>query len=96
MAEVKAIDSNKVLLVEGDADRNLFAQLCQSLAFSPEIRVASPRDLNLESRNGKQAVLKHTSILLKQFADMEAGIQRRLGVYRTCIYMINNCFIFNA
>lgn len=80
MAEAKAIDSSKILLVEGDADRNLFAQLCKSLPFSPEIRVASPRDLNLESRNGKQAVLKQTSILLKQFADLETGSQRRLAV----------------
>jgi hypothetical protein len=80
MAEVKAIDPNKVLLVEGDADRNLFAQLCKNLAFSPEISVASPRDLNPESRDGKQAVLKQVSILLKQFADLETGSQRRLAV----------------
>lgn len=80
MAEVKAIDSSKILLVEGDADRNLFAQLCKSLPFSPEIRVASPRDLNLESRDGKQAVLKQVSILLKDFADLETGSQRRLAV----------------
>ncbi|MCX7098059.1 MAG: hypothetical protein NTV43_09185 [Methylococcales bacterium] len=80
MAEAKAIDSSKILLVEGDADRNLFTQLCKSLPYSPEIRVASPRDLNPKSRDGKQAVLKQTSILLKQFADLETGSQRCLAV----------------
>jgi hypothetical protein len=81
MAEVKEVDSSKVLLVEGDADRDLFTQLCQNLAFSPKIRVASPRDLNTESRNGKQSVLKQVSILLKNIADMEAGSRsRRLAV----------------
>lgn len=80
MAERNAVDLSKVLLVEAESDRGLFEQIFKALSLNPEIRVACPREINPESRNGKQAVFNLTSILLKQFADSDLGEQRKLAV----------------
>ncbi len=75
-----AIVNGNILLVEGEADRGFFEQVCKLLQIAPEIHVAAPRDFDPKSRNGKQAVLQQTTIILKQFADSEAGNQRHLAV----------------
>lgn len=86
----KATDANNVLLVEGDADRDFFKKICAALSFNPDIQVASPNDFDSKSRNGKQSVLNRTDILLKQFAGLEAGNQKRLAIIVDADYKDDN------
>jgi hypothetical protein len=86
----KATDTNNVLLVEGKADRDFFKKICEAISFNPDIQVASPNDLDSNSRNGKQSVLKRTDILLKQFAGLETGNQKRLAIIVDADYKDEN------
>ncbi len=79
MAEINKLDSG-VLLVEAESDRGLFEQIFKAFPLNPKIQVACPPDLNPKGRNGKQAVLNLTSLLLKDLADAEAGGPSRLAV----------------
>ena len=79
MAEINKLDSG-VLLVEAESDRGLFEQIFKTLPLKPKIQVACPRDLNPKSKNGKQAVLNLTAILLKQIADAATAEPSRLAV----------------
>ncbi len=62
--------SKHVLLVEGEGDRGVFEQICNSLQLNPEIQVATPKD-NQGPRNGKPGVFERLPILLKRIADGE-------------------------
>lgn len=62
--------SNHVLLVEGEGDRGVFEQICNSLQLNPEIQVSIPK--NIEGlRNGKPGVFERLPILLKKITDGE-------------------------
>lgn len=70
--------SGKLLLVEGEADRGFFEQLCKVLALDTQvtgIEVATPKDVG-GYRNSKQGVIKQFETQLKQLAD---GKISRLG-----------------
>ena len=53
----------KILLVEGEADKGFFEQICKSLELDTEVRVASPKDLE-GVRNSKQGVFNLLPTLL--------------------------------
>ena len=55
--------SKKILLVEGEADKGFFEQICKSLVLDTEVRVASPKDLE-GVRNSKQGVFNLLPTLL--------------------------------
>lgn len=86
----KVTDANKVLLVEGNADRDFFKKICEPLSFHPDIHVASPNDFDSKSRNGKQSVLARMEILLKEFAGSETGSQKRLAIIVDADYKTEN------
>lgn len=70
-----AVNASHVLLVEGEADRGFFEQICKSLALNPDIRVALPKDYENYFRNGKPNALKLLEDLLNELLDEEAPIK---------------------
>ena len=59
--------TQRILLVEGDADRAFFELICKALALDT-VTVAPPRNLE-GSHNTKEGVFKHLPVLLSQLAD---------------------------
>ena len=60
--------ADRVLLVEGNADKLFFKEICAVLGVSAEIHVAVPKDYS-GSHNSKQAVIQTIHVLIKQLAD---------------------------
>ena len=58
----------RILLVEGEADRAFFEQICRNIGLDTSIRVAPPKDL-AGSHNTKEGVFNHLPVLLAQLAD---------------------------
>ena len=67
MAKTLTINSDCVLLVEGEADRGFFEQVCKSLQLNPQIQVATPKDCN--GYNSKEGVFERLPLLLKNIED---------------------------
>ncbi len=68
------MSQENLLLVEGNTDRDFFDMLCNTLAISPRIQVAPPKDLG-GRYNTKQGALNYLkTILLPQLND--GGIER--------------------
>ena len=58
----------KVLLVEGDADKSFFKKVCEKLSLDASVQVAVPKDVGGRS-NSKEAVFQRLTVLLKQLDD---------------------------
>lgn len=59
---------DRILLVEGEADRSFFEQICKALHLHANVKVAPPKLLG-GSHNTKEGVFNHLPVLLKQLAD---------------------------
>lgn len=68
--------SERLLLVEGDADKRFFDAICKSQGLDTEVQVAPPKEVGGQ-HNTKQGVIKHLSVLVKQLED---GSIKRLSV----------------
>lgn len=62
--------SGRILLVEGEADKSFFEEICKTLELHAKVKVAPPKDVG-GSHNNKEGVLNHLSNLLKQLGDAE-------------------------
>ena len=62
--------SERILLVEGEADKSFFEEICKTLKLHTKVKVAPPKDVG-GSHNNKEGVLNHLSNLLKQLGDAE-------------------------
>jgi hypothetical protein len=60
--------SERILLVEGEADRAFYEQMCKMLELNPSIKVAPPKILG-GTHNTKEGVFNHLPVLLSQLAD---------------------------
>jgi hypothetical protein len=60
--------TTRILLVEGEADRAFFEQICRSLALDTSVTVAPPKSLT-GSHNTKEGVFNYLPTLLAQLAD---------------------------
>lgn len=60
--------SDRILLVEGDADRNFFLQILKKVDLDADVKVAPPKDLG-GTHNTKGGVFNHLPILLNQMMD---------------------------
>lgn len=94
MARVsKNINPSYVLLVEGEADRGFFEQVCKKLNLNPEIKIAPPRDFQADYDNplpnGKQNVLNLLNDLLPDLID-ESSDTKRLAAIVDADYDIKN------
>ena len=63
-------ESDKILLVEGDADKQLFSVVCRLIGLSPTIKVVPPVEVGGRS-NSKGSVFSVLPALLKQLPDGE-------------------------
>lgn len=74
------VNASYILLVEGEADRGFFEQVCKWLQLNPLIKPAAPkdyqRDFEQPLRNSKQGVLNLLHDLLVELLDKEAPTQR--------------------
>jgi len=61
-------NSKKILLVEGESDKNFFEEICKKLNLDTTVQVAPPKDLG-GNYNTKGGVLNHLEILLPQLDD---------------------------
>lgn len=77
---------DKLLLVEGEADRGFFEQLCKVLALEADIKVATPKDVGGYG-NSKQGVIKQFETQIRQLAD---GSISRLGCIVDADYASEN------
>lgn len=69
--------NKNILLVEGEADRGFFEELCKLLKISVDIHVVAPKDIG-GTHNSKEGVLSLlTELLLPQLQD---GQLERIGV----------------
>jgi hypothetical protein len=68
--------SNRLLLVEGEADKSFFQAFCKAQALEEIITVSPPRGLG-GSKNTKQGAINYLPELLKQLPD---GKLERLGL----------------
>lgn len=68
--------SERLLLVEGDADKRFFEAICKSQGLDTDVQVAPPKEVGGQ-HNTKQGVIKHLSVLVKQLED---GSIKHLGV----------------
>ena len=69
--------NKNILLVEGEADRGFFEELCKLLKIPVNVCVATPKDIG-GTHNTKEGVLSHlTEVLLPQLQD---GQLERIGV----------------
>jgi Protein of unknown function (DUF3226) len=58
-------DREKILIVEGNADKDFFEKLLKCLNLQVEVKISTPRDHNLE-KNGKKNAQELLEILLKR------------------------------
>jgi len=65
--------ADRVLLVEGEADRSFFVEVCRTLDLHTTVIVAAPKDVG-GSHNTKEGVFNHLPTQLKQLGD--ASIKR--------------------
>jgi hypothetical protein len=65
--------TDRILLVEGEADRAFFEQICRIVDLNTSVTVAPPKDLS-GSHNTKEGVFNYLPILLDQLPD--AGISK--------------------
>lgn len=68
--------TDRILLVEGEADRAFFEQICRVLELDTSVTVAPPKGLS-GTHNTKEGVFNYLPILLRQLAD---GQTTRLAV----------------
>lgn len=62
-------ESKKILLVEGEADKGFFVEICKKLNLTASVMVAPPKDLG-GTHNTKSGVINHLeNALLPQLAD---------------------------
>lgn len=82
----KTINPSHVLLVEGEADRGFFEQVCKKLDWNsyPKITPAFPKDYQADYEeflhNGKQAVRKLLNDLLPDLVDESSTLKRLAAV----------------
>lgn len=80
----KNINPSYVLLVEGEADRGFFEQVCQTFNLNPQIKVAPPKDFQADYDNplpnGKQNVLNLLSDLLPDLLDESSQVKRLAAI----------------
>jgi hypothetical protein len=69
-------NSDRLLLVEGDSDKNFFEQVCKLLSLDTRVRVVPPKDVG-GGYNNKEGVFNHLPIELQQIAD---GQLQRLAI----------------
>lgn len=69
-------NSARLLLVEGESDKNFFEKFCKLLALDTHVRVAPPKDVG-GGYNNKEGVFNHLPIELQQVAD---GQLQRLAI----------------
>lgn len=62
------ISNDRILLVEGEADRAFFEQICRVLELNTSVTVAPPKGL-AGTHNTKEGVFNYLPILLGQLAD---------------------------
>lgn len=60
--------TDRLLLVEGEADRAFFEQICRVLELDTSVTVAPPKGL-AGTHNTKEGVFNHLPVLLAQLAD---------------------------
>jgi hypothetical protein len=68
--------SDRILLVEGEADRAFFELICRNVGLGNTVTVAPPKDL-AGAHNSREGVFNHLPLLLKQLND---GTVKRLAV----------------
>ncbi len=77
------VNASHVLLVEGEADRSFFEQICKSLRLNPLIKPAAPKDYQNDYvqslRNTKQGVLNLLDNLLAELLD-ESAVTKCLAI----------------
>ena len=62
--------ADHILLVEGEADKSFFEQVCKTLELHTSVTVAPPKDVG-GSHNTKEGVFNHLPILLNQLSDAQ-------------------------
>ncbi len=62
--------ADHMLLVEGEADKSFFEQVCKTLELHTSVTVAPPKDVG-GSHNTKEGVFNHLPILLNQLSDAQ-------------------------
>ncbi len=60
--------TDRILLVEGEADRSFFVEVCRTLELHTSVIVAVPKDVG-GSHNTKEGVFNHLPTQLKQLDD---------------------------
>lgn len=68
--------SDRILLVEGEADRAFFELICRNIGLGNTVTVAPPKDL-AGTHNTREGVFNHLPLLLQQLND---GAVLRLAV----------------
>lgn len=68
--------SDRILLVEGEADRAFFELICRKIGLGNTVNVAPPKDL-AGTHNTREGVFNHLPLLLEQLND---GTVTRLAV----------------
>ena len=66
------VSSERVLLVEGEADRAFFEKICGNVGLDMSVTIAPPKGL-AGSHNTKEGVFNHLPVLLAQLADAILG-----------------------
>jgi hypothetical protein len=87
-------DNSRILLVEGESDRGFFEQVCKRFNLNPTINVAVPKDLQGNTRNSKQGVLKALPNLLEDLIYSESPL-KQLGIIVDADYQEKNGLGFN-
>jgi len=59
---------DRILLVEGEADRSLFEVICENLGLNASVKVAPPKHIE-GFHNGKEGVFNVLPIWLNQLSD---------------------------
>jgi len=62
-------DKQKILLVEGEADKGFFKKVCKKLSLDATVKVALPKDLGSDAFNTKGGVLSQLELLQSQLED---------------------------
>ena len=61
-------NGNRLLLVEGIADKSFYEEFCRAHELHADVTVAKPKDIG-GRRNTKQGAINHLPLLLQQIAD---------------------------
>jgi hypothetical protein len=70
------MSENRLLLVEGIADKSFYEEFCRAHGLRANVTVAKPKDIG-GRRNTKQGAINHLPLLLQQIAD---GRLERLAI----------------